>query len=106
MIYTNMYDWEQADWNTFEEHLLNDLRNGEVTLMFTKVDGTARTMRCTLSQSLLPPVDTTREPSTRKKAEHVLAVYDLDKQGWRSVRLQSIWKIAEGAPSVSKHFVG
>lgn len=70
------------------------LRGGEVTVVFTKIDGTERVMRCTLQESVLPKV----EPSTksRKKSEESISVWDLDEDGWRSFRWDSIKEIIFG----------
>lgn len=58
---------------------------------FTKVDGTQRIMNCTLNTSMIP-VDLSEEKTGRTKAENpdVQPVYDLEAQGWRSFRWDSI----------------
>lgn len=65
---------------------------GEVKIVFTKADGTERTMLCTLKPEYLP--EDQRESlvgkTERKKNPDVLAVYDLEKNGWRSFRYDSV----------------
>ena len=56
---------------------------------FTKKDGTERIMKCTLQEEYLP--ETVGE--VRKKNEDSLAVYDLDVEGWRSFRWDSVKRI-------------
>lgn len=56
-------------------------------VVFKKVsDNTIRKMRCTLISDLLPE---TKGTST-KQSQEVLPVWDLDANGWRSFRIDSI----------------
>jgi len=75
----------------------------EVTVEFTKSDGTVREMRCTLDHSRIPevtakviPVDgivrESRKP--RKEPDHEsIRVFDLDKNEWRSFRFDRLQKV-------------
>jgi hypothetical protein len=92
-IETYPNEWEVADWSLFKELLIGELHNAPVTVVFTKIDGSERTMRCTLKPSLLPPV-VSESTTPRKKPDHILAVYDLDNEGWRSFVVRSVKKIA------------
>jgi len=83
------------------------LQNSEVTVTFTKADGTDRDMLCTLDHSRIPvsvakPVSTTapvdgivresRKP--RKEPDpHSIRVFDLEKQEWRSFRFERLRKV-------------
>jgi len=83
------------------------LQNSEVTVTFTKADGTERDMLCTLDHSRIPvrvakPVSTTapvdgivresRKP--RKEPDpHSIRVFDLEKQEWRSFRFERLRKV-------------
>ena len=83
------------------------LQNSEVTVTFTKADGTDRDMLCTLDGSRIPvsiakPVSTTapvdgivRESRKPKKAPdpHSIRVFDLEKQEWRSFRFERLKKV-------------
>lgn len=61
----------------------------EVT--FTKKDGTERVMKCTLRPDLLPPqTDLEEQVEKRQPNPDVIAVWDLEVQGWRSFRFDSI----------------
>lgn len=64
------------------------LKNETLQVSFAKKDGTERTMRCTLSANLLPVSE--EKTSTRSVPTSSLAVFDLDKQEWRSFRWDSI----------------
>jgi hypothetical protein len=83
------------------------LTNSEVTVTFTKADGTDREMLCTLDHSRIPvsvakPVSTTapvdgivRESKKPRKEPdpHSIRVFDLDKQEWRSFRFERLKKV-------------
>jgi hypothetical protein len=63
-------------------------------VVFTKKDGTERTMRCTLNPELIPSADSdTSSSGNRKKSDEAQAVYDLDADGWRSFRWDSVISI-------------
>lgn len=68
------------------------LRTGPCMVQFTKVDGTTRHMKCTLNEDLLPPVDPDKV-SVKKHNPDVLAVWDLEKEGWRSFRYDTLLEI-------------
>jgi hypothetical protein len=86
--------WQDSDWHQFTELLKHTLVRDETTVVFTKLDGTQRTMRCTLNSNLLPtPVITEAASDTkpvRKQSDQVMVVYDLDKQAWRSFKIRSV----------------
>ena len=65
----------------------------EITLI--KKDGTERVMRCTLNQSLLPFTEETEKAETKEKKvnDEVLAVYDIEAEGWRAFRWDSLTQI-------------
>lgn len=75
--------------------LKNDLKTNIIEITFNKVDGTTRTMRATLQPRLLPPLpELTEEQQANKKVKKqnpdVLPVYDVEANGWRSIRYDSI----------------
>lgn len=69
------------------EDLKNLLQNNVVVVKFKKVTGEIREMSCTLNQNLIPAYET---KGIKKKNEDVLAVWALDKNAWRSFRLDSV----------------
>ena len=76
--------------NDFKQNVLQKLRTDDVTVRFTKVDGSERTMRCTLSEVHIP---SDKQPKTKESgspAGSALRVFDLDKGEWRSFRLESL----------------
>lgn len=83
-----------------KDTILTALRAGIVNITFTKVNGDKREMRCTLEASKLPPqkpVDETSIKTKRKVNPDVVAVFDLDNEGWRSFRWDSITEFNTGA---------
>jgi len=73
----------------FKSFLREHLSTGQMQINFTKADGTQRVMNCTLDADLLPALEETKE-TTRKENINVLCVWDLDKQAWRSFKLETI----------------
>ena len=71
------------------DSVTNSLRDGIVRLSFVKVkDGQVRNMRATLNEKFIPDA---QKPTTEvKKNEETVRVYDLDVEGWRSFRLNSL----------------
>jgi len=68
------------------EWLVGVLQEYPMEVTFTKKDGTERVMLCTLQEEYLPET----VGDVRKKSEDSLAVYDLENEGWRSFRWDSI----------------
>ena len=68
---------------------------------FTKVDGTVRSMPCTLSETLIPPppvhetntdnpIDFPAPKKEKKQNPDVMNVWCLDKKEWRSFRIANV----------------
>ena len=70
------------------------LQGGVATVVFEKANGELREMRCTLQSDYLPP-QLLQEGEVEKKPENqnVLAVWDIESNGWRSFRMDSIKNI-------------
>lgn len=72
------------------EDFKNNLRSKIGTVTFTKQNGEERIMRCTLQENMLP-VQTDLEVAVQKKGPtDSLAVWDLEKNAWRSFRYDSV----------------
>jgi len=81
------------------------LQNSEISVTFTKADGTDREMLCTLDHSRIPvsvakPVPTTVDGIVRESKKprkepdpHSIRVFDLEKQEWRSFRFDRLRKV-------------
>lgn len=75
------------------------LHRGECLVKFVKANGDIRMMACTLKQELLPnePYETTRVNESKER----MIVWDLDKEAFRSFRLDSVvWVMAEEKDNV------
>lgn len=71
--------------------LYESLVTGLVHVIFKKAtDDTVRMMTCTLNPEIVPPLKDTGTNKVRRSNPNVMAVYDIEKRGWRSFRLDSI----------------
>ena len=73
-----------------KDTLKANLQNGFGTIIFTKADGSERTMKCTLKADLLPVVEIKEGVKVKVENPEVLSVWDLESEGWRSFRIDSI----------------
>ena len=69
-----------------------ELRRGVCKIEFTKVDGSHRVMMATLDPQEITKTLTTPGESPRKPNPNVLPVFDVEAQGWRSFRVDSVTK--------------
>jgi len=65
-------------------------RNNIISVTFTKKDGETRTMKCSLKDEYIIGVKEKTSTSVRKLNDDVLPVWDLDNNGWRSFRIESV----------------
>jgi hypothetical protein len=83
-----------------KQEIKDALYNGKAVIGFTKTNGEKREMLCTLRPDLIPaaPLAENVEPkANRKENPDVQAVWDLEKQAWRSFRFDSVNFILEHA---------
>ena len=78
------------------DYLYNVLKRGPANVTFTKVDGSTRNMRCTLNDSFLPN-DHQGKGEMLTEDVRTLRVFDLDVNGWRSFRVDSVTNVQETA---------
>jgi len=69
------------------------LSNEGAIVTFTKKDGTERVMKATLNENVIPQEFIPKSESNRKVNDEVIAVFDLENQGWRSFRYDSIKQV-------------
>lgn len=76
------------------EEMTKFLSEGRVTVVFTKVDGTERTMNCTTLGSLIPvdqqPAPLPEGATPRKESMETIRCFDTDLNSWRSFRVDSV----------------
>lgn len=72
--------------------IVSALQSNICDVKFIKVNGEERLMRCTLKEDLLPePVASDAEINrNRAPSDSVQVVWDLEKTGWRSFRVDSV----------------
>lgn len=80
----------------YKDSLLRQLSVDSLSIEFLKKDGTTRKMLCTLNENMIPKEKAPKNTG-RAKNEDVIAVYDLEKQEWRSFRFHSISRIEKRA---------
>jgi len=81
-----------------KETLINDLREGTVSLNFTKKDGTVREMVATLNEKLIPEDKRPKGTGTAQPVDSpIVRAYDLEIGEFRSIN-------AESATILSKTF--
>lgn len=72
--------------------LLDSLDEEVVKVTFTKADGTERTMKATRNFALIP-AEALPKSSGRAENPDVCPVFDVEAQGWRSFRYDSIKQV-------------
>jgi WYL_2, Sm-like SH3 beta-barrel fold len=80
------------------DNLLQDLRKNVVEVHFIKVNGEERKMRCTLMAEHLPQNTDMKhldEQHARAENKDVVAVWDIEKGGWRSFRVDSVTYVSD-----------
>lgn len=85
-------DWTKLDKQELRKWLIGLLAERPVELKFEKKDGSIREMKATLKKDLVLEYE---KKTDKEKVvnEEVLPVFDLDKQEWRSFRLDSLSEI-------------
>lgn len=68
------------------------LARGESQVVFEKVDGTIRSLRCTRDYDIIPSdlVESVGSQVSRKESTEAIPVWDTEKHAWRSFKLDSI----------------
>lgn len=96
MLQENKIDFTDIDYESFRSYMRDILKSQIVTVTFTKKDGTERVMKCTLRPDLLPIVEINEEKKVKKINDDIVAVFDLEANGWRSFNIKSVTKIYHG----------
>ena len=80
-----------------KENLIDMLRNNVVTVTFTKVNGEERVMKCTLLPEYVPNATTNNGQVLLQESESkAVSVWDVQANGWRSFRVDSVKSISMG----------
>lgn len=82
---------EDLDLQWQNDYLKSKLQTGVVDVLFMKKNGEQRRMMCTLDPTRLPAqTDLEEQIQNRTRNPEVLAVWDLEKEDWRSFRYDSV----------------
>lgn len=73
-----------------KEELRKIFSENIANITFLKIDGTKRSMICTLKADLLPTVEKTESKQKKQPNENVLPVWDLEQKAFRSFRVDSL----------------
>lgn len=85
-----LYDLDKQDRYI---EIRNKLRDHDCEVTFTKVDGTVRTMPCTLRAEAIPPRDPAKVTEAHEPNYNTLSVWCLDKKEWRSFRVANVKEV-------------
>lgn len=72
------------------DELKNLVSENRTEVTFIKKDGTERTMICTTSPDKIPEDKQPIGEGKVKENKDILRVYDLENEGWRSFRIDSV----------------
>ena len=75
------------------DYIYNILKRGISIVTFNKIDGSVRTMRCTLNDDYLP--DQYRGKTMVTEDIQTMRVFDVDVGQWRSFRIESVTSVQE-----------
>jgi len=75
------------------QEILELLYKNDCEVTFTKIDGTVRIMPCTLREAAMPQRDAAKFHETRVVNEKVISAFCLDKNEWRSFRVENVTNI-------------
>ncbi len=85
-----IFSGDTKDGKKGRKWLLSLLETEIVEIEFTKKDGTDRVMKCTLQEDYLPEYDGVILIDKDRWKKDALAVFDIEKEGWRSFRWDSV----------------
>jgi hypothetical protein len=73
------------------DEIITMLQAGDVTIDYTKLDGTNRVLDCTLQESVIPVVQSDKDPNAERKVNlSNIVVWDNVAGAWRTVILDRI----------------
>ena len=80
---------DKKDLVVGREYLIEILQGNELTVEFTKKNGEKRKMKCTLKPNALPKREVTEDADKEPNLD-IISVWDLEKDAWRSFRVESV----------------
>ena len=73
--------------------IVEALKAHKCVVKFTKVNGEIREMPCTLREDIVPKYEHKEDTKPKKPNDSVLSVWCLDKNEWRSFRIDSVQEL-------------
>lgn len=90
----NLMNERQQVQEALYSQMMKSLKEGTCKVVFTKQStGETREMICTLQESIVPPAtksDPLSQTKVRTLNKEVIAAWDIENQGWRSFRIDSV----------------
>lgn len=97
---------EQEMQILMQQNIRSSLGSGIVKVVFEKSNGEMRTMYATLKSNYLPEqTDIEETIAKRNKSTEAIAVWDIEKEAWRSFRWDSIKSYTTGVTLVKDEVV-
>lgn len=90
-------DFETMTADERNRYLRQVLKEDHI-VTFTKVDGTVRTMPCTLRDDAMPVRAVNEHHQTRLYKPETLSVWCLDKGEWRAFKVMNVTKLEKLNP--------
>jgi len=90
LVYAGTMELNEDELRDKEREIFHLLWENQCEVTFTKVDGSVRTMPCTLMASALPARDASKLHETRVYNPKTMSVWCLDKSEWRSFRTANV----------------
>jgi hypothetical protein len=82
-----------------KENILTMLKDGVITVTFTKIDGSERVMKCTLMSEYVPNTGNSASNQVLLQEsgnDNNVSVWDVESNGWRSFRIGSVKSVSVG----------
>lgn len=88
-----MKHYQGYEGNATRQELLDILGSRIARVVFTKVNGEERVMKCTLSRSVIPEHVTNNGRGWHTDITGTLSVWDVEKNDWRAFRIANVISI-------------
>ena len=72
------------------QEMIAKLKESECRVIFKKVNGEERDMKCTLMESKLPELKSKPDDKKRQPNESVIRAFDINKQEFRSFKVDNV----------------
>lgn len=92
MQFSQWNNWSDDEKQHFKDWLKGVLTTEDVSVTFTKRDGSERVMKATLRENAIPVLEKKTE-RTRAPNDEVISVIDAEIGEWRSIRYDSIKEV-------------